>query len=89
MAKIKSEDKPQHMQSIGMSFAVISKAKQDVHLLEVQAAPEIQAVMASFGPGPHKMPVPGPDGSSKDYIVNFRKDGATYNMTAVPTDSIT
>lgn len=86
--KIPPEQKSTKMAAIGLNYAVIRKAEEEVHGLKVAAAPEIDEVVKSFGPGPHKMPVPGADGSSKDYIVNFRKDGKTYTASAVSVDSI-
>jgi hypothetical protein len=87
--KLKPEQKTAAMADIGKNFAVIEAARADVTSLEVQAAPGIKSVMASFGPGPHKMPVPQKDGTSLDYIVNFRKDGDRYSVSAVRADSIT
>jgi hypothetical protein len=87
--KLKPEEKADAMKAIGQDHAVIEAARADVLALEVQAAPKIKQVMASFGPGPHKMPVPQKDGSSVDFIVNFRKDGDRYSASAVRADSIT
>lgn len=85
-----SVTRPDGIDAVGLDYAVISGAKGDVHKLEVLAAPKIKDVMASFGPGPHKMPVPKPDGSgNQDMIVNFRKDGDVFAASAVPADSIT
>lgn len=90
MAKIPPEQKTAKMTEIGLDWAVCNAARADVTKLEVQAAPKIKDIMASFGPGPHKMPVPKPDGSgTTDMIVNFRKDGDKFHVSAVPADSIT
>lgn len=94
--KLKSEEKSSHMTAIGLDFAIIQQAESDLHKLKVQSAPRIKDVVASFGPGPHKMPVPTGEVNEstgapklKDMIVNFRKDGETFAVSAVPVDSIT
>lgn len=96
MAKIAKEDKGKHMAEIGVNYAVIEAARKQVHALEVQAAPDIKRVVESFGPGPHKMPVPtgeiGPDGvtpKTQDLIVTFRKAGDVWGINAIPADDIT
>ncbi len=75
---------------------MIQQAEADLYRLKVQSAPGIKLAVTSFGPGPHKMPVPtggvnpetgGP--AFKDMIVNFRKDGETFAVSAVAADSIT
>lgn len=95
MAKIDPAQKSAHMAAIGLDYAVIQSAQKSVHDLEVQAAPRIKDVVASFGPGPHKMSVPtgtaGLDGmpTTTDKIVTFRKAGDVWNIAAIDAGSIT
>jgi hypothetical protein len=96
MSKIPADQKGKHMADIGLDYAVIQQAEAGVLALRVQAAPKIKDVMSSFGPGPHKMPVPtgATDPATgapvtKDMIVTFRKDGDAYAISAIPADSIT
>ncbi len=94
MAKIKPEEKSTVMAAIGLDHAVIMAAEADVHKMKKDAAPRIKDVVASFGPGPHKMPVPVKDDKTGDvqtvdFIVNFRKDGDTFSVSSVRADQIT
>lgn len=89
MAKAKVENKGALMSAIGLDYAVIEAAEAEVTKLRVQAAPKIKEIVAAFGPGPHKMPVPDAAGESRDYIVNFRKAGDTFAVSAVSIDSVT
>ena len=88
MSKLTPNEKPAIMAKIGLSYAVIEATRQDLHGLEVKAAPEVKAVFDKYGAGPYKMAVPDKDGNPVDYIVTFRKDGDKFLTRMVRADSI-
>lgn len=84
-AEEKTAKKPEVMAAIGQHYAKIKVGRQAVAELETAASEDIRNAVKLYGPGPHKMAMPG----APNMIVSFRKFEGGFRMSARNMDDIT